>query len=178
MLYGYDSDSDIYVPPKHRRSPDNPYTLSQGEDGRYWVSYKDGSGNPVKQEIDRSLFQCFLAWELRDISELNEILNHRADDSFDDLVPKYVDVTKPSLVEQLLEREEIRQLYIGIAKLPPTQRRRVILYYFKDMTYEEIAQQEGCSKSPVERSIRRAIKKLQEFFSEQGGNLPKKMGNQ
>ena len=88
MLYGYDSDSDIYVPPKHRRSPDNPYTLSQGEDGRYWVSYKDGSGNPVKQEIDRSLFQCFLAWELRDISELNEILNHRADESFDDLVPK------------------------------------------------------------------------------------------
>ena len=37
-----------------------------------------------------------------------------------------------------------------------------------DMTYKEIAQLEGCSISPVERSIRRAIKKLQEFFLNRG----------
>ena len=44
--------------------------------------------------------------------------------------------------------------------LSPVQRRRLISYFYEGMTYEQIAEKEGCTKMPVKRSIDAALGKL------------------
>ena len=56
------------------------------------------------------------------------------------------------------------RLYHAIAALPEKQRRRLVMYYFYDLTYEQIAMLEECTPMPVKRSIDRAVKKLRNFF--------------
>jgi RNA polymerase sigma-70 factor (ECF subfamily) len=46
--------------------------------------------------------------------------------------------------------------------LPKTQRRRLALYYFGGLTYEQIATLEGCTKMPVKRSVDRAEEKIRQ----------------
>lgn len=175
MLYGFEEDLGIYVAPKHRRSKDNPYTLSQ-RGGKYWISFRDGSNKLVEKEIDDMLFRFFVAWELDDLSELNEDLNHRDSSPPENSEPARVDGRALSPVEMLMAKEEVQMLYRGIALLPEEQRRRLIMYYFHNKTYKQIAESEGCTIMPVKRSIDRAIEKLQKYFIEQGLIPPDKLG--
>ena len=55
---------------------------------------------------------------------------------------------------------EIDALHRAIQKLTEAQKRRVLLYFFEDMTYDQIAVIEGCTKMPVKRSIDQALQKL------------------
>lgn len=49
----------------------------------------------------------------------------------------------------------------AINKLTDVQKRRIKMYYFEDMTLNQIAQIENCSIISVKESIDTAIKKLQ-----------------
>ena len=44
------------------------------------------------------------------------------------------------------------------------QRRRVEMYYFQELTLEEIARMEGTSARSILYSIQQSIKKLKKFF--------------
>ena len=65
-----------------------------------------------------------------------------------------------TVVRQMLHKE----LHKVIARLPDTQRRRLVLYYFQQLTYEQIAEMEGCRYQSVQESILSAIEKLRKFF--------------
>lgn len=54
-----------------------------------------------------------------------------------------------SVEEAVYRRMQYERLYQAIDRLPKTQRRRLILYYFYDFTYEKIAEIEGCSVHSV-----------------------------
>ena len=58
-------------------------------------------------------------------------------------------------------------LWQAIFKLPEIQRKRFILYYELEFTYEQIAKIEKCSKTAVKYSIDKAkatiIKKIKNF---------------
>ena len=56
------------------------------------------------------------------------------------------------------------ELHNAIAKLPEVQKRRLILYYFADLTYEKIAEIENCSHPAIIKSINVALKNLKNFF--------------
>ena len=45
------------------------------------------------------------------------------------------------------------------------QRRRLIKYYFEEMTYEQIAQEEGCSFRRVAKSVKAAIENLKKILN-------------
>ena len=45
-----------------------------------------------------------------------------------------------------------------------TQRRRLILYTVRELTFEEIARKEKCSRHAVEKSVVAALKKIQKYF--------------
>jgi len=49
-----------------------------------------------------------------------------------------------------------------MAELPATQRRRFILYHEFGLTYEQIAEMEGCSKVSAFRSVSRAEEKIKD----------------
>lgn len=55
-----------------------------------------------------------------------------------------------------------------LLQLPETQRRRLVRYYFYNLTYEQIAELERCTPMPIKRSIDRAVKKLRNFFCKIG----------
>lgn len=65
-----------------------------------------------------------------------------------------------TVVRQILNEE----LHKAIAQLPDTQRRRLVLYYFQQLTYEQIAEMEGCRYQSVQESILSAIEKLRKYF--------------
>ena len=69
-----------------------------------------------------------------------------------------------SVKETVSQRMEVDKLHQAIAKLPEKQRRRLVLYYFGEFTYEQIAAMEGCTISPVKRSIEKAIENLKNFL--------------
>lgn len=56
------------------------------------------------------------------------------------------------------------QLHRAISELPEIQKRRLILYYFQGLTYEQIAEMEGCTKRAVKFSVDIAVEKLKKFF--------------
>lgn len=68
-------------------------------------------------------------------------------------------------VEEIVAQQaEADELYKAIAQLPEKQRRRLVLYYFGELTYEQIAEMEGCTKRAVKFSVDIAIKNLKKFF--------------
>ena len=70
-----------------------------------------------------------------------------------------------SVEETVSQRMEVDKLHQAIAKLPEKQRRRLVLYYFGEFTYEQIADMEGCKHPAVMKSISSALKKLKKYLS-------------
>lgn len=69
-------------------------------------------------------------------------------------------------VEEIVSQQmEMDKLHRAIAQLPEKQRRRLVLYYFGEFTYEQIADMEGCKHPAVMKSISSALKKLKNFLS-------------
>ena len=129
----------------------------------YYVSFKDGQAILRETEISRPVYLEFLRfvklernlrrWDERHIeqSELtHETLYSRAVHS-----PKAVD----EAVFDSLRDEHLRQ---AIAELPETQRRRFVLYHEFGLTYEQIAEMEGCTKRAVKFSVDIAEEKIRE----------------
>ncbi len=142
----------------------NPYTLRTDESEgitRYYISFADGEGNQRETEVSRPVYLEFLRfirterklhrWDERhtDSSELtDEELYNLASDK-----PKSVEET----VFDSLRNEKLR---LAIQSLPETQRRRFVLYHEFGLTYEQIAEMEGCKRQPVMRSVMRAEEKI------------------
>ena len=69
-----------------------------------------------------------------------------------------------SLEDTVMRRMEHELLHKEITKLPKTQRRRLLLYFFGGLTYEQIAKLENCKRQAVQCSIQMALKKLKKIL--------------
>lgn len=150
--------------PKRRRSKDNPYFLNFAEEkNTYLVSFRAKNNQNTTMEISKEIYDIFDRFELDDLSILNEYDNHIEHLDLGDeslfLRAKYKQPSIENIVEQKLLYEK---LYKGIFELPIIQRRRLIKYYFYNMTFESIAKEEKCSKRAIKFSVDIAIKKLYE----------------
>ena len=56
--------------------------------------------------------------------------------------------------------DDKERLHKAISMLSSVQQRRIQMYYFADMTYEEIAEAEQCSFQAVEKTLRKARKTI------------------
>lgn len=148
------------IRPKRRKSKDNPYTISSNGE-KYIVSFTDNKNQKQQVEITKKIFDIFNKFELADLKELNEYDNHIEHlELHEAVLYQRMIVIKENIeeiVEKKIEKEKIMQL---IEQLPFLQRRRIIMYFFNDLTYEEIAKIEKCSKVAVKYSIDRAINNL------------------
>lgn len=75
--------------------------------------------------------------------------------------PLYCPKCRQETVSRCIEYE---LLHKAISKLPETQRRRLLLYFFGELSYEQIAKLEGCTKMAVKGSVDIALKKLKKLF--------------
>ena len=157
--------------PRRAKAKDNPYTIyTTGFDNdhpKYILEFTDGQKRPLRLEIDQALYELFDQFELEDKRFLNEVDRHY----------EHIDLTEAEIEHRAafpkepLEEEIGRvllyeELHKGIAQLTETQQRRLALYYFHGLTYEQIAAAEGCRHQAVRDSVRSAIQKLKNFMSE------------
>lgn len=155
--------------PKRRKDKDNPYELFSASidtpAARYYIRFKDGQGAEHCLEIEKPLFDTLDAFELEDLSHLNEVDNHyeRSELTEAALHERAFAVSPPieAIVSHKMEREELHK---AIQSLPEIQRRRLILYYFGEMTYEQIAEIEKCSYPAARRSVLSAIDNLKKIL--------------
>ena len=155
--------------PKRRKAEYNPYTLSEMVDtasmSHYYISFIDGQGRNTSLEISQDLFATFDRFELDDLSFLNEVDNHYEHSELTEATLNARALHKPETVEDIVShRIQSKKLREAIVHLPKTQRTRLLLYYFEDKTYQQIAEMEGCTIMPIKRSIDAALKKLKKFL--------------
>ena len=152
--------------PKRRKVKDNPYTIYYNRDKHsYLLSFTDGQGRKHRFEISKSLYELFDEFELDDLSALNEFDRHMEHSELTEGALNERAFIVPKSVEEIVyEHIQSEQLHNAISQLPKVQRRRLMLYYFAELTYEQIAEMEGCTIMPVKRSVDAAIKKLKIFL--------------
>ena len=151
--------------PKRRKDKYNPYTIGTTEDGRHWLTFSDGQDNRHHFEISAAVFALFDSFELDDLSYLNEVDRHYEQSELTEASLYDRAVHRPATVEEsALQSMEYAQLHRAISGLPEIQKRRLILYYFQGLTYERIAEMEGCTKRAVKFSVDIAVEKLKKFF--------------
>lgn len=146
--------------PKRRRDKYNPYAICE-KDGHYYISFKDGQAAFHKLEISKMLYDIFDSFELDDLAYLNELDRHIEQSEVWESTLNTRAIQKTDSIEEIIfNKIQVERLHRAIKNLPEIQRRRLWLYYFEDMTYEQIAKKEGCTKMPVKRSIEIAIGRL------------------
>ena len=122
--------------PKRPKDKGNPYTIYTTENGQY-LSFKDGQGGLHNLKIDKPLYTLFDRFKLEDKSYLH----------FSDRYIEHSELTESSLDERAASQPESvenivycricnERLYYAIATLPEIQRRRLVMYYFYNLTYE------------------------------------------
>ena len=156
--------------PRRRKDRDNPYEIfTTGINTaypHYYLSFKDSDGAKRCIEIGEALFDAFDSFERDDLSFMNEVDRHyeQSDQTEQSLNRRVIQPQEP-MEETVFQRLEHEALHRAIAQLPEKQRRRLVLYYFGDFTYEQIAEMEGCTHPAVMKSISSALKKLKNFLS-------------
>lgn len=166
---------DVYRPknkdprPKRRKDKDNPYEIFtvgiETDHPQYFMRFKDGLCVEHCLEIDKALFDLLDRFELDDLVYLNQWDRHYEQSELTEAALHTRAVNCPETVEETALRNiKYRCLHRAIAALPPTQRRRLILYYFGDCTYEQIAEMEGCTFQAVGKSIAAAEQNIKKFL--------------
>ena len=155
--------------PKRRKNKDNPYTIFtiglNTNHPKYFLSFKDVNGTHHCMEIDNELFEALDQFELDDISFMNEVDRHYEQSEQTEASLSKRAVKQPDAVEEEVQQlMEAEALHKAIAQLPETQRRRLVLYYFGNFTYKQIAEMEGCTKRAIKFSVDNAIEKLKEIL--------------
>lgn len=150
--------------PKRRKDKYNPYTLTEKED-KHFLSFRDGQGVWQEFQITRELFEAMNRFELDDLSILNEWDRHYEHSELTEGSLYDRAVMLPESVEETVFRNlRYEALHKAMEQLPETQRRRLVLYYFKGLTYAQIADKEGCKYQTVQESIYAALKKLKKLL--------------
>ena len=139
------------------------YTLEYVEnEDKYYISFKDSVGNDCKLEIEKEIFDVYMASrkaytkiknetsrylehsELTDISLYNRSLNKK-------LEPDKL------IIDNINEKKILKE----ISNLSAPQNRRLYMYIVDGLTMTEISEIEQCSISAISQSIKLGIEKIQ-----------------
>ena len=152
------------IHPKRYISADNPYRIWKTEKGDYWVSFHDGEGQLHKFTISLELFEAFNSFELEDLSVRNESDRHHEHVvlSERELHPRK-ETENRAFEDMAIQQVEFQDFCESVQRLPEVQKRRFLMHYFYGFTFQEIADMEGCSYQPIQRSVYAAKKKLKIF---------------
>ena len=147
---------------KRNKSKDNPYTLSYNETTRsYVVEFKDNKNNIHRVEISDEVYEAFDKFELEDISQIHKYRKHiEHNEVYEETLYHRAINDSVSIEEEIEEKIMVEELKDIINSLPEIQKKRLKKYYFEDMTLEQIAKEENCTKRAVKFTIDIAIEKI------------------
>ena len=152
--------------PKRRKDKYNPYNIFE-LDGKYYIEFSDGQKKQHCIEINRELYDVFDRAELEELKYLNIIDRHiEQSEIYEITMYKRSGQSGESAENEAIRKIILNDLYTAISKLPTIQRRRLILYYFVGLTYEQIAEMESCSFQAIAKSVTTAEKKLKKLLEQ------------
>lgn len=157
--------------PKRRKAQDNPYELFtvgiHTDHPHFFAQFIDGTGEMRCVEVSRSIYAALDRFELDDLSFLNEVDNHyEHSDLTESTLHQRAALHQESVEDTVMKHIQSENLHKAIATLPVLQRRRLVLYYFGDYTYEQIGEMEGCSHQAISKGVNAAISNLKNILSE------------
>ena len=152
--------------PKRNKSKDNPYTLGYDEEKQtYTVEFVDNKKVIHRVEISNKVYEAFNKFELEDISQIHKYRKHiEHNEIFDNKLEERMLIKPISIEEKIESKILIEEIRTAINSLPDIQKRRLKKYYFEDMSLEQIANKENCSKVAVKYSIDIALQKISKKF--------------
>lgn len=146
--------------PKRRKSKDNPYTIII-MDGKYYLTFKDSKNIFQTVELSMEIYEIFNKFELEDISQMHKVDKHiEHSEVYEESLYKRALEKPMSLEEQIEYNDDILNLKQALDKLPETQKRRIKMYYFDNLSLEQIAQIEECSFQAISKSILTGVTNL------------------
>ena len=156
--------------PKRRRDEENPYEIYTAgintAHPHFYLFFKDCDGVKRWMEIDKTLFDAFDEFELDDLSFFNEVDRHyEKSEVTEATLNRRAAKPQESVEETVSQRMEVDKLHQAIAQLPEKQRRRLVLYYFGEFTYEQIAAMEKCKFQVIAKSVKAAEKNLKNYLT-------------
>ena len=149
----------------------NPYALRTETAGgitRHYVSFMDGQDTTQETEVSRPVyleFQRFNKIE-RNLRRWDERHIEQSDLTDETLYDRALRQPK-SLEETVYDSQRDELLRLAVQSLPKIQRRRFVLYHEHGLTYEQIAEIEGCHFTSVRIAVLRAEEKIKKFFEKQ-----------
>lgn len=145
--------------PIRRKFKDNPYTL-ESNDGIYYVCFKNKLGFQ-KVVVDKNIFDIFDENERYENSRYYEYSVHIEHfDLNDEEIYNKNNLNYINEEDKILDKIYYKEIYKLFNKLSDIHKRRIIKYFYYDMTYNEIALEENCSKVAIKYSIDIALDKL------------------
>ncbi|MFI3327416.1 MAG: sigma-70 family RNA polymerase sigma factor [Clostridia bacterium] len=133
---------------------------------RYYI-YLNSSNSEERLEIDKkvaiTIFQRFVRKE-RNLRRSDERHNEYSDVSEQAINKRSLNKPMP-LEEQVEKTIEIEKLHEAMVLLSDVQKRRMKMYYFENLTFEQIGEIENCSKKRIQKSVSLASKKIKKYFS-------------
>lgn len=150
--------------PKRRKDKYNPYTIHKNNE-KYFVSFEDGQNILHTVEISKELYEQMDKMELEDLSYLNEMDRHfeRKKLSEKDLELR-MKQNNESVVEKVIKRNDSKMLHEALEILTESQKRRIVMHFFANLSYKQIGDYEGCSYQAIQNSIEKSLKKLKKFL--------------
>ncbi len=146
----------------------NYYTLSKEVIAgftHYYVSFTDGESKPCETEVSRTVYSEFLRFIKRERNLRRRDERHMEHSC----LPS--EVLHEQVVRQAKSAEEVafdslcaEELQQAIAELTKTQQRRLLLYFYYGLTYENIAKIEDCTFQAVAKSIATAKDRIKNLL--------------
>ncbi len=143
--------------PKRGKDKYNPYTLIDNNR----LTFMDNRGNRQTVEVSEVVYNEFNKFELQDKKIMNEYDRHIEHNDTSEEILFHKSIFKNlSLEDEVIKKIDYENLYNEIKELPNIQKRRLVMYYFENMTLDGISKIENCSPRAVKYSIDIALKKL------------------
>ncbi len=141
------------------------YTLEYIEDAdKYYISFEDSAKQECRIEIEKEIFDIYMKSKKSYIKIKNETSRHLEHSLLSEVdIYKRAFEKSNNVVDIIMQKLESEKLQAAFNKLTKEQRRRILLYYDYQLTMEEIALIEKCSKQSVQESIKWGMKKLKKF---------------
>lgn len=141
------------------------YTLEYIEDeDKYYISFEDSAKQECRIEIEKEIFDIYMSSKKAYIKIKNETSRHLEHSLLSEVdIYKRAFEKSNNVVDIIMQKLESEKLQAALNKLTKEQRRRILLYYDYQLTMEEIALIEKCSKQSVQESIKWGMKKLKKF---------------
>jgi RNA polymerase sigma-70 factor (ECF subfamily) len=118
-----------------------------------------------KVEVTDELIECFEDFRKKKNNQSKSDKRHIDYKSVENAENEAIIIySKKSIEEIIFEDERKEQTHLALSSLTVIQRRRVMLYYFDDLTLEAIAKLENVHVTKIHKSIKQAEKNIAKYF--------------